>query len=117
MILNRGFWSFVIKKLVLPKSRSGLRLPSRRQSNVIGMSLFKNCESLESVLISDSVIKAEDTFLGMPSTTYVYGYVPSEIANICADEKINFVEVYEGDDKDRQMKDRSIVIPKTDEDK
>ena len=83
----------------------------------IGMSLFKNCESLESVLISDSVIKAEDTFLGMPSTTYVYGYVPSEIANICADEKINFVEVYEGDDKDRQMKDRSIVIPKTDEDK
>lgn len=41
IILNRGFWSFVIKKLVLPKSRSGLRLPSRRQSNVIGMSLFK----------------------------------------------------------------------------
>ena len=66
--------------------------------------------------VSSSFV-TEDTFLGMPSTTYVYGYVPSEIANICADEKINFVEVYEGDDKDRQMKDRSIVIPKTDEDK
>lgn len=83
-------------------------------NKTLGSNLFTNCTSLEMVLIPDTVTTIDDyAFEGMSSTAYIYGYVPSATCTLCANKKVNFIEVVEGDDKDRQMKDRSIIVPET----
>jgi hypothetical protein len=80
----------------------------------LGVGIFSQCMSLETILVPDSVINIDDmTFAQLSDNVVIYGYVPSSVSNHCATQKINFIEVVEGDDKDRQMKDRSIVVPET----
>jgi hypothetical protein len=76
--------------------------------------IFSYCSSLETILVPDSVFTIEETALtGLNDNVFIYGYVPSPISDYCATQKLNFIEVIEGDDKDRQMKDRSIIVPET----
>ena len=86
----------------------------RTVSKILGPNIFAYCDNLETVLIPDTVNQMDETSLMKASKNItVYGYVPSEVSKYCADQKMNFIEVVEGDAYDRQMKDRSIIVPET----
>lgn len=76
--------------------------------------IFSDCSALETILVPDSVFTIDEyAFSKLSKEAFIYGYVPSSISDYCATQKINFIEVVEGDDKDRQMKDRAIIVPET----
>jgi hypothetical protein len=86
----------------------------RTVTKILGANVFAYCENLETVLIPDTVVQMEESALMNSSDNIVvYGYVPSEISRYCANQKIDFIEVIEGDAYDRQMKDRAIVVPES----
>ena len=116
-VMNNAFYSCIaLKKAVFMDGVIGDEESNyvRTVTKILGANIFSYCENLETILIPDTVTQMEEsTLMTVAKNVMVYGYVPSEVSKYCADQKMNFIEVMEGDAYDRQMKDRSIIVPST----